>query len=708
MRLPFSFVIATCLFTSPWLAAQDRSSLCDDAQAHWSLGENSRSATRPLTIGGSVQKNVAAAGTGAAPNAKVARLAHGYFNAGKSLNLSGDQCTVYLRARDPRGQWGSALLAKRGGHDTVNFNLYSLPGTIGFEFRTEIGGFVGITFPISEIDPKAWHDFVGRYDGQKVELICDGRVMASKPWRGGKLTTNNEPLLIGAETDAGKIVRPFTGEMEEAAMWSRALNDSEVARLVRKDSIVRLPEPPVPYASPIHFRPVVGILIDTIPFFWKGEYHVFYLRGGAAHIPWEHIVSTDLVHWKELPTALIADGGPNSPDGGHMFTGSVCEKDGVFHIFYTGHNPNNPEGLEFIMHATSEDLTHWKKHPADILRPDGTTYRIGKKRGNEKAWDPALWDFRDPHVSFCKEARCYYMAFLGDAVELGKGAGPGKKVSGFATSPDLRKWTFQRPFKTPAGQECPDLFKIGDTWYLLGADVYCLSKDLQGDFTFPPVQNVIDRPGIYAGKRMFDGKRHVWTGWVSDSPNGRDGGGLTWGGTQCLPRELYAGPDGQLYQKPVEEVTNVFKHTVTEIITPEDVTTSSLPAPDHYMLQCEFQLDPQATFTITLRQQANGKDGYHFVFRPKTQEAELNGPGFCYKRRCTLDTSKPVKFQAFVQGTIIECFVNDQFAYTSRAYNHSRGSLGLKTENGKTELLQLSVKTHEDAIHMKCVKEGTR
>ena len=31
-----------------------------------------------------------------------------------------------------------------------------------------------------------------------------------------------------------------------------------------------------------------------------------------------------------------------------------------------------------------------------------------------------------------------------------------------------------------------------------------------------PILNEIDRPQIYAAKRMFDGTRHVWTGWVWD------------------------------------------------------------------------------------------------------------------------------------------------------------------------------------------------
>lgn len=430
---------------------------------------------------------------------------------------------------------------------------------------------------------------------------------------------------------------------------------------------------PENYVSPAHFRPKVGVLADTIPFCWKGEYHIFYLHGGIGKVPWEHLVSTDLVHWKELPTALVSDGDSDGPDGEHMFTGSVIEKDGLFHIFYTGWNPRNPAGQEFIRHATSRDLIKWTKHPEESIGPDGVQY----------ANTPRSRAFRDAFVFWNDEAGEYWMILCAESL---KGGGPGVMISS-----DFKNWTPAPALKAP-NQECPDLFKIGDTWYLIGGDTYSYSKDLHGDFKTPPVQNVIDRPAVYAGKRMFDGKRHVWTGWVWDG-NKRDGGSMTWGGTQCLPRELYAGPDGQLYQRPVEEATAVFSKTVLGITKPRDIPPSlTLETPNHYMLLCSVQLDPSATLTITMRQQGDRTGGYNFVIRPDVQKAELNGPGFRYDRNCTLDTAKPIKFQAFVQGSIIECFINDQFAYTCRAYNYPAGNLSFEVQGGRARVLNLEIK----------------
>ncbi len=222
-----------------------RTGLFDGALGHWDLGTGGHGGARPLVYRGSLDQaelDVLADGPGAISHARVARLGGGYFDAGKELNAPGEQVTAYLRARDPVGRWEYALLAKRGGHEIVNFNLFSVdlggtPGPdIGFEIHTE-RGFVLVSFPVSRIDPLAWHDLVGRYDGQRVELLCDGKVMARKRWRGGPLTENEEPLLIGAETDAGRVVRNFQGEIEEAAVWPRALDDAELASLMRKDRI---------------------------------------------------------------------------------------------------------------------------------------------------------------------------------------------------------------------------------------------------------------------------------------------------------------------------------------------------------------------------------------------------------------------------------------------------------------------------------------
>ena len=209
-----------------------------EAVAWWPLDTGGHGAQPPLRhIPGweKFELNVRAAGPGARPDADVTILDGAYFEAGSELQGGTNAVTVYLRARDPHGVWDAALLAKRGGPEQVYFNLFSrdLPETpgadIGFEIRTD-PGFASVSFPVSQIEATAWHDLVGRYDGKTLEIFCDGRRLAGKPWS-GDLQKNQSPLLIGAETDAGKVVRHFHGELEVAALWSRALTDPEVVVL---------------------------------------------------------------------------------------------------------------------------------------------------------------------------------------------------------------------------------------------------------------------------------------------------------------------------------------------------------------------------------------------------------------------------------------------------------------------------------------------
>ena len=212
---------------------QPRERLLAAAALDWQLGERVASHQPPLKISG--KHILAASGTGERSGAKTARLENAYFDGGKDWNTPGGAVTVYLRALAADGNWNSGLFAKRGGHDRVNFNLFSvdLPATpgadIGFEIRTD-QGFFQTSFAVSQIDPAAWHDLVGRYDGNSIELACDGKVLARAP-AAGSLVQNAEPILIGAETDNGQVVRPFSGEMEEAALWTRALTDEELRTL---------------------------------------------------------------------------------------------------------------------------------------------------------------------------------------------------------------------------------------------------------------------------------------------------------------------------------------------------------------------------------------------------------------------------------------------------------------------------------------------
>ncbi|HRY48980.1 MAG TPA: DUF1080 domain-containing protein [Candidatus Paceibacterota bacterium] len=228
----------------PARSATARNLLLADAALAWQLGERLDAHQPPLKSVGQIIPKMPATGLGARTGTVIAKFENAYFDLERDLNqpklwnISGEALTVFLRARAPDGNWNAGLLAKRGNHDVMNFCLFGadLGGTpgpdIGFEVHTE-KGFVMVSFPVSRVDATGWLDLVGRYDGKKISLFCNGRLMEEKPWS-GRLTENNEPILIGAGSFDGVPKLFFTGEMEEAAIWSRALSDAEVSSALRK------------------------------------------------------------------------------------------------------------------------------------------------------------------------------------------------------------------------------------------------------------------------------------------------------------------------------------------------------------------------------------------------------------------------------------------------------------------------------------------
>src|SRR5881398_3235425 len=77
-----------------------------------------------------------------------------------------------------------------------------------------------------------------------------------------------------------------------------------------------------PYRPQVHFSPRQHWTNDPNGLvYFRGEYHLFFQYNPFGdtwgHMSWGHAVSTDLLHWRELPVALPEQ------NGEMVFTGSV-------------------------------------------------------------------------------------------------------------------------------------------------------------------------------------------------------------------------------------------------------------------------------------------------------------------------------------------------------------------------------------------------
>ena len=288
---------------------------------------------------------------------------------------------------------------------------------------------------------------------------------------------------------------------------------------------------PVDYQ--LYPAPEGGYVGDTMPFVTEdGALELYYLydtdHNGQGYHPIYRFTTDDLVGYED--DGLMLDYGLMSDPDPALGTGSVMQdRNGLYHLFYTGHNDtgNGGRGRECVMHATSTDRCSWEKHPEDtFFSPEGYSRD----------------DFRDPEVFWVEEDQCYWMLIAARESALGG-------VIAKYTSPDLKSWTFEGPLYAPRAQymlECPDLFRIGDTWYLTYSwdcvTYYAMSDSMNGPFE-APLDNILDGNGFifYAAKTAeLNGTRYL-CGWLGRAGLTSDSAFYQWAGSvlnhQLLQRE---------------------------------------------------------------------------------------------------------------------------------------------------------------------------
>ena len=304
---------------------------------------------------------------------------------------------------------------------------------------------------------------------------------------------------------------------------------------------------PVPYT--LYPAPENAYVGDTMPFVTEdGTLEIYYLydtdRNGQGYHPIYKYTTRDLCGYEDMGMAL--DYGKMSDPDPALGTGSVMQdQEGLYHLFYTGHNDtgNAGKGKECVMHATSPDRVTWTKIPEDtFFSPDGYSKD----------------DFRDPEVFWVEAEQCYWMLIGAHDDSLGG-------VVARYTSTDLKNWEFCGPFYSPIKHfmlECPDLFSIGDTWYLTyswdNVSYYAMSDSMTGPFKAPR-DNVLDGNGFifYAAKGAELGGTPYLCGWLGRAGLSVDSGMYQWAGN-VLNHQLVQNADGTLGVRAPETFAGYF------------------------------------------------------------------------------------------------------------------------------------------------------
>ena len=298
-----------------------------------------------------------------------------------------------------------------------------------------------------------------------------------------------------------------------------------------------------PVDRQLYPAPEGGYVGDTMPYVTEdGSLELYYLydtdHNGQGYHPIYRFTTDDLVGYAD--DGLMLNFGLMSDPDPALGTGSVLrDEEGLYHLFYTGHNDtgNGGMGKECVMHAVSADRTNWEKRPEDaFFSPEGYSRD----------------DFRDPEVFWMEADARYWMLVAAREASLG-----GVVVK--YTSPDLKEWTFEGPIYAPQAQymlECPDLFRMGDTWYLTYSwdcvTYYAIGESMNGPFAAPE-DNILDGQGqmegngfvFYAAKTAEWGDNTYLCGWLGRAALSADSGIYQWAGN-VLNHQLVQHEDKKL------------------------------------------------------------------------------------------------------------------------------------------------------------------
>ncbi len=307
---------------------------------------------------------------------------------------------------------------------------------------------------------------------------------------------------------------------------------------------------------------------DTMPFYHGGKWHLFFSQPpvGAweyverARVSTAYIRSDDLVSWESMPDAF-GPGEQGECDGDGIWTGSVIERDGAFHFFYTGYNRQS-SSPQTICKAVSTDLLNWEKVADNpLISPDPRWYETV--------------DWRDPFVYRDAESGLYKMLI---SARLKTGPLFRRGCVAVATSQDLDRWEVGPPLASSMlthCPECPELFRLGDWWYLVESrysermqTVYRVARSPEGPWESRKLDS-LDGRRFYAAKSAGDGRRRVSFAWIPFRKHHDPDQHWVWGGELGSPRELVSHRDGTLTCRLPPDVAASYSDEIAYEFSPE-------------------------------------------------------------------------------------------------------------------------------------------
>jgi len=571
-----------------------------------------------------------------------------------------------------------------------------------YAFRTFIGGWPVNVEVTSPLPVNQWCNLTAVVDGtaRTINLYNNGVAVGSAR-ANGVLPKVDGAFRIG-HGPSDRFVGPFNlmafnGLVDDIKVWDEAVAESTI-KSWKAENKADLIVPSSRYAENIlrpafHGMPGAAWTNETHGMtFSDGRYHVFFQKNAngpyMARLHWGHISSDNLYDWREEPIAFAPD---TSYDVKGCWSGCVFTDPEI-----TGDRPAALyTGVDYVRAVIAmarpldDDLLVWEKDSRNPLingRPQGLSD-----------------DFRDPYF-FRTEHGAYMLV--------------GSSKDGLGTTtlhvydPVTKSWSNDgRIFfsATDASQgtfwEMPNVTRMADGRWLFTATplhtsqgvrtLYWVGK-ISENGTFLPESgpktvelSSHDGFGLLSPTVFNHDGKTIALGIVPDKLSGEYNYRLGWAHCYSLPREWSLAADGSLVQKPFSGLAGLrsgrewsFNGELSDIKKIETL------AGNKYEILASFKVG-DSSFGFSLFD--NGSTAAKLYYNPASGELVAD---FSEVERWTNDrgvydgvyrmplpkrpaTGESLKINVFVDGSILDIFVNDMWAQSIRVFPQDDGATGV-------------------------------
>lgn len=566
------------------------------------------------------------------------------------------------------------------------------------------------------VDKFEWFNLALSVAENEARLLLNGETTAIAPITQPHLRFSK--LLIGRDSREKKIhifpVNYINGIIDEVKVWDKTLTESdfnlkEIEKLAHNKPDLSIP--PIRFKDDFnrpefHVLPAANWTNETHGLIYhKGKYHIFNQKNGTnvylGQINWGHFSSPDLVRWTEHHPALTPE--PGYDQLGIWSGHAVIDDSGTPAIMYTGGNG----GQNGMCLAFPEDsnLVKWEKYTGNPVI-DGPPQQYTRT------------DFRDPYL--WKENDTWFM-IVGFGIEQ---EGVKKGTVLLYKSSDLKEWEYIQPLfvgnpeKDGSGifWEMPVFWKMNGKYILLVNPIPYDGKPAiaiywVGDFVnerFVPDQKipkkleVINRmlsPSVALDENGQTTAIAIIPDLISAKLQMKHG----WTHLYSIPR-TWDLIDGEIYQKPHPAIQKLRKEQksfpVQEITPGKNLVVST----GKHQLEIIAKIVPQncERFGFNIGKNTENGEVTPICFDLKNDKLLVDLTHSSKKEQPNkriesgdykLNKNEPVELHLFIDGSVVEGFINGKDGFTTRIFPEYENSNDVEifAEGGNILLKELTL-----------------